>query len=61
MSHGFPRRSKRNRRKEKRPQLQPKPTIAAKATPTAGLISQIARPTYAAFAEAIREQSNTEA
>ncbi len=59
MSHGHPRHLKRNRRnrREKRPQLpQPKPTISANAAPTAGLISELARPTRAiAFAEALTE------
>jgi hypothetical protein len=57
MSHGSPRHRKRNRRKEKRPQLpQPKPTIAAKASPTTGLIAELAKPTSAiAFAEALNE------
>jgi hypothetical protein len=61
MSHGFPRHRKRDRtrRKDKRPQLQPKPTIAAKTAPTAGLISKMARPTYAAFAEALKESQHT--
>lgn len=62
MSHGFPRRLKRDRnRREKRPQLpQPKPTIAAKAAPTAGLIADLARPLSSrAFDEALRETQHT--
>jgi hypothetical protein len=63
MSHGFPRRSKRNRRKEKRPQSQikstPTPTLADKPISqiTAGLIADLSRPLHsAALAEAIKEQ-----
>jgi hypothetical protein len=61
MSHGFPKHRKRDRnRREKRPRLpQPKLTIAAKAAPTAGLIADLARPTHAAFGEALKEAQHT--
>ena len=56
MSHGFPRRRKRDRtgRKDKRPQLQPKPT--AKPSLTSGIIADLACPISSrAFCEGMKE------